>query len=125
MVADAEHLHRQLTAALFRLTGERRSGGVMVSPSRVGRRRRARHDRAGVVRLQLSWEPGRVVAWAGGPGCPTADADEVAKFLADAEAPAAPWAAHPDVPIPGGEKAAAVAAPVGEVLGWLVAAGVG
>ena len=26
----------------------------------------------GVVRLQLSWEPGRVVAWAGGPGCPAA-----------------------------------------------------
>src|SRR4029077_16418814 len=68
---------------------------------------------------------GRVAAWAGGLGCPTADADEVAKFLADAEAPAAPWAAHPDVPIPGGDKAAAVGAPVGEVLGWLVAAGAG
>ena len=30
-----------------------------------------------MVRLQLSWEPGRVVAWAGGPGCATATADEV------------------------------------------------
>ena len=77
------------------------------------------------MRLQLSWEPGRVVAWAGGPGCPPATADEVAKFLADGEAPAAPWAAHPDVALPGGDKAAAVAAPVGEVLGWLVAAGSG
>ena len=126
VVADAEHLHRQLTAALFRLTGERRSGGVMVGPG-DGSGGTAEPDtiEPGVVRLQLSWEPGRVVAWAGGPGCPTADADEVAKFLADAEAPAAPWAAHPDVPIPGGDKAAAVAAPVGEVLGWLVAAGAG
>ena len=126
VVADAEHLHRQLTAALFRLTGERRSGGVMVSPSN-GSGGAAEPDTVepAVVRLQLSWEPGRVVAWAGGLGCPTADADEVAKFLADAEAPAAPWAAHPDVPIPGGDKAAAVAAPVGEVLGWLVAAGAG
>jgi hypothetical protein len=32
VVADAEHLHRQLTAALFRLTGERRNGGAMVGP---------------------------------------------------------------------------------------------
>ena len=79
----------------------------------------------GVVRLQLSWEPGRVVAWAGGPGCPAATAEEVAKFLADAEAPAAPWTAHQELAVPGGEKAAAVSAPVGEVLGWLVAAGSG
>jgi hypothetical protein len=79
----------------------------------------------GVVRLQLSWEPGRVVAWAGGPGCPTASAEEVAKFLAEAEAPAAPWTSHQDVAVPGGDKAAAVSAPVGEVLGWLVAAGSG
>ena len=43
VVADAEHLHRQLTAALFRLTGERRSGGAMVSPSNgSGGARRAR-----------------------------------------------------------------------------------
>ena len=77
------------------------------------------------MRLQLSWEPGRVVAWAGGPGCPTATADEVAKFLAEAEAPVGPWTSHPDVNVPGGDKADAVAAPVGEVLGWLVAAGAG
>ena len=56
------------------------------------------------MRLQLSWEPGRVVAWAGGPGCPTANADEVAKFLAAAEAPAAPWTAHQEVNVPGGER---------------------
>jgi hypothetical protein len=65
------------------------------------------------------------VAWAGGPGCPTATAEEVAKFLAAAEAPSAPWTSHPDVAVPAGEKAAAVGAPVGEVLGWLVAAGSG
>jgi SNF2 domain-containing protein/SNF2 helicase protein/helicase-like protein len=125
VVADAEHLHRQLTAALYRLTGERRAGGVMVGPANGSGAAEPDLIEPGVVRLQLSWEPGRVVAWAGGLGCPTADAEEVAKFLADAEAPAAPWAAHPDVPIPGGDKAAAVAAPVGEVLGWLVAAGAG
>src|SRR4029078_4147604 len=79
----------------------------------------------GVVRLQLSWEPGRVVAWAGGPGCPTATAEEVATFLAPAEGPPAPWTSHHDPALPRGAKAAAVGAPVGEVLGWLVAAGSG
>jgi len=121
VVADAEHLHRQLTAALYRLTGERRAGGVVVGPANGSGAAEPDLIEPGVVRLQLSWEPGRVVAWAGGLGCPTADAEEVAKFLADAEAPAAPWAAHPDVPIPGGDKAAAVAVTPGRKIGELTA----
>ncbi len=143
VVADAEHTHRILTEALARLTGERRPAppGVAEAPRNQGNQgNQGKHPNAdgngkqarepdviepGVVRLQLSWEPGRVVAWAGGPGCPVATADEVATFLAEAEAPAAPWVAHPEVNVPGGEKASAVSAPVGEVLGWLVAAGSG
>jgi superfamily II DNA or RNA helicase len=125
VVADAEYTHRILTDALLRLTGERRPAppGLHQGPAQPSREPEVIEP--GVVRLQLSWEPGRVVAWAGGPGCPTASAEEVAKFLAAAEAPAAPWTAHQDVAVPGGDKAAAVSAPVGEVLGWLVAAGSG
>ena len=134
VVADAEHIHRILTEALYRLTGERRPGvnGASSAPTGAGASTSGPSPAKevdtvvpGVVRLQLSWEPGRVVAWAGGPGCPTASADEVVAHLAAAEAPAAPWTAHQDVAVPGGEKAAAVGAPVGEVLGWLVAAGSG
>lgn len=136
VVADAEYVHRILTDALVRLTGERRPAPPGTAPPERKRNqgqgqgqgqnhREPETIEPGVVRLQLSWEPGRVVAWAGGPGCATATADEVAKFLADAEAPAAPWTSHQDVGVPGGDKAAAVSAPVGEVLGWLVAAGSG
>ncbi|HEY3670887.1 MAG TPA: SNF2-related protein, partial [Acidimicrobiia bacterium] len=148
VVADAEYTHRILTDALVRLTGERRpappgmaepqrspakqgpggQGGQGGQSAADGDGKHAREPEVvepGVVRLQLSWEPGRVVAWAGGPGCPVATGEEVAKFLAAAEAPAAPWVSHPEVNVPGGEKASAVSAPVGEVLGWLVAAGSG
>ena len=132
VVADAEHLHRALSDALLRLTGERRHGDPAPPAPTTALTTPAAPStpepdvlEPGVARLQLSWEPGRVVAWAGGPGCPPATGDDVAQFLAEAEAPKAPWSAHPDVAVPGGEKAAAVAAPVGEVLGWLVAAGAG
>ncbi len=125
VVADAEHVHRILTDALRRLTGERRPPPPGTSPGQPAAHREPDVVEPGVVRLQLSWEPGRVVAWAGGPGCPTATAEEVAKLLADGEAPAAPWTAHQELAVPGGDKAAAVSAPVGEVLGWLVAAGSG
>jgi hypothetical protein len=77
----------------------------------------------GVVQLQVCWEPGRVVAWAAGPGTPTADADEVAEMLAAAGAPASGWVRHGGVPLPGGLSADASSIPIGEVLGWLVAAG--
>jgi hypothetical protein len=129
VVADAEHTHRILTDALARLTGERRPvppGVPARAPKPNGQAGREPETiEPGVVRLQLSWEPGRVLAWAGGPGQPTATAEEIAKLLAAAEAPAAPWTPHQDVSVPGGDKATAVSAPVGEVLGWLVAAGSG
>jgi superfamily II DNA or RNA helicase len=137
VVADAEHVHRQLTAALARLTGEQRTPLVPDRPAKAPRPpREERHeDRPpreepapvvpGVVRLQLSWEPGRVVAWAGGPGCEPADPDEIAALLNHAEAPSAPWTPHAGVKVPGSGTAESVSAPVGEVLGWLVAAGAG
>ncbi|MET0920214.1 MAG: DEAD/DEAH box helicase [Acidimicrobiia bacterium] len=79
----------------------------------------------GVLELQASWEPGRVVAWGGGPGHPAADRAGVKAMLAGSGAPSAPWSEHASVVLPGGEAADAVAAPVGEILGWLVAAGAG
>ena len=77
----------------------------------------------GVIELQVCWEPGRVVAWAAGPGTPTADADEVTEMLKTAGAPSSGWVRHAGVPLPGGLTADAFSIPIGEVLGWLVAAG--
>jgi hypothetical protein len=82
-------------------------------------------DPPGEVRLQASWANGQVVVWAAGPGAPAASADELSDRLEAIGGPAVGWSVHPDVQLPGGERAAALAIPVGEALGWLVAVGGG
>ena len=82
-------------------------------------------DPAGEVRLQASWVKGMVVVWAAGPGTAPATAEELSDRLEAIGGPALGWSPYPDVPIPGGLKAAALSIPVGEALGWLVAVGGG
>jgi superfamily II DNA or RNA helicase len=123
VVADLESERHRLAAAWKRLTGP--PGGSDDEHERAPRNGQ-RDDEPlapGTVQLQVSWEPGRVVVWAAGPGTPLASADEVTKMLAAAGAPSAGWARHASVPVPGAGNADALAIPVGEVLGWLVAAG--
>ena len=50
-------------------------------------------------------------------------ADDVTAMLAAAGAPSSGWTRHAPVPLPGAGHADALAIPVGDVLGWLVAAG--
>ncbi|MEX0659231.1 MAG: DEAD/DEAH box helicase [Egibacteraceae bacterium] len=64
-----------------------------------------------VTRLQLSWTPGHVVAWAGG------ERAEGAAPHAGADA----WAPHGPVRLPDGVSAESVAVPITAILGWLVA----
>ncbi len=116
VVADLESEHRRLSAAFSRFRPE------------PERRPRAQSDAQqpttpGTTQLQVSWEPGRVVAWAGGPRAPVGDADQVMAMLAAAGAPETGWTKHAAVPLSGGVDADAFAIPVGDVLGWLVAAG--
>jgi superfamily II DNA or RNA helicase len=125
VLADAEADHRRLLGAWSRLTGIE----VTPAPSRAPASPDVTADvdalAPAVVQLQVSWEPGRVVAWGGGPRCDSAPADDVVELLQRAEAPEAPWVPHAGVPLPTGGPADAFSAPVGEVLGWLVAAGAG
>ena len=127
VLADLTAEHRRLAEAWERLTSERAAG--LGPPARPAREPRDAIDDApaisGPVRLQVSWEPGRVVAWACGPGQRPADAAGVGEFLAAAGAPMAGWSAHPPVPVPAIGGADALAIPVGDVLGWLVAVGAG
>jgi superfamily II DNA or RNA helicase len=129
VVADLESERRRLSAAFARLTGEPEA-----EDAARGNRARARVEREapaeeelppGETVLQVSWEPGRVVAWAGGHRAPTGTRDQVNALLAAAGAPEDGWTKHASVPTPGGGDADAVAIPVGEILGWLVAAGAG
>jgi superfamily II DNA or RNA helicase len=123
VLADLASEQRRLADAWARLTVEQDAR----SPD--GQHRGARRSRdeeplaPGVVQLQVSWEPGRVVAWAGGPRIASADAEAVITMLTAAGAPESGWTRHGSVRLPDGATADACASPVGKVLGWLVAAG--
>src|SRR5262245_64340671 len=130
VLADAQVDHRRFAMAWARFHGEE----YVEEPDRPQRQQQQRGGQPqreeavfepGVTQLQLSWEPGRVVAWGGGNNAAAAPAKQVVEMLAATGAPSAPWTEHAQVPLPSGDKADAVAAPVGEVLGWLVAAGAG
>ncbi|MCU1356963.1 MAG: Helicase, family [Acidimicrobiales bacterium] len=82
-------------------------------------------DPAGEVRLQASWSHGEIVVWAAGPGTVPATSAELSDRLEAIGGPAVGWSQHPSVVLPGGARAAALAIPVGEALGWLVAVGAG
>lgn len=82
-------------------------------------------DPVGEVRLQASWHGGKVVVWAAGPGAPAADAADLEKRLAEIGGPAVGWTHHQSVQLPNNDRAAALAIPVEESLGWLVAVGAG
>ena len=134
VLSNAQDDLRRVAAAWDRFNGAERGGGGGgngESPETQPRQRNRRQQEPevvqapGVVRLQVSWRPGRVVAWGAGPHTRGADADEVLAMLAAAGAPTAGWVSHAAVPLPGGGAAEAFAAPVGDILGWLVAVGAG
>ena len=141
VLSDAIADQRRLSDAWTRLTGEQRQG-VTRPEARNNEPRNQRNKQAnaagnkapkreevvfepGIVRLQVSWEPGRIVAWGAGPRTAGASSEELAAMLAAAGAPSTAWTDHAPIALPDGGKADAVAAPVGDVLGWLVAAGAG
>ena len=82
-------------------------------------------DPAGEVRLQGSWQDGNVVVWAAGPGTTPATGEELSDRLEAIGGPAVGWSQHAAVVLPTGARAAALAIPVDESLGWLVAVGAG
>jgi hypothetical protein len=115
VVADFEQERDRLVAALDRLLGAARDGRPPVPVV----------EAPGEVRLQSSWSQGRIVVWASGAGAVPAAADELEVRLEKAGAPAQGWSGHPPVALPSGARAAALAIPVGDALGWLVAVGAG
>ncbi|MEL7156471.1 MAG: hypothetical protein AAFN30_07725, partial [Actinomycetota bacterium] len=77
----------------------------------------------GTPQLQLSWVPGRVVAWAAGHNASPESADQLAERLAAAGAGSIGWETHPPVKLPSGVRADAVSVPIEASLGWLTALG--
>jgi hypothetical protein len=79
----------------------------------------------GEVELQASWASGQVVVWASGRGATPESHDELSTRLEAIGGPPLGWLLHPGVQLPGGVRADALAIPVKDALGWLVAVGGG
>jgi hypothetical protein len=75
--------------------------------------------------LQASWASGEVVLWGGNHGSAPVPRDELDALIDKAGASAIEWVDHQEVPLPSGDRAVAVAAPVTSALGWLVGVGAG
>ncbi|NLD76607.1 MAG: DEAD/DEAH box helicase [Acidimicrobiales bacterium] len=117
VVADFEAEMARLEAAYDLLTKVGDSSSAVAAIAAA--------DPAGEVRLQASWGGGNVVVWAAGPGTQPATAEDLSDRLEAIGGPAVGWTPHQAVPLPGGSRAAALAIPVQEALGWLVAVGGG
>ncbi len=92
----------------------------LVGPPRKGGRKAPPAPGEAVASLQLSWLPGRVVAWLGGWNAEPGEADDIAGHLAAAGS-VLEWSEHDDITLPDGSTAPAVQAPLDQALGWLVA----
>jgi hypothetical protein len=132
VVADLESEQKRLGAAWARLTGEVEPEPVAPAPQPASvttntttNPPEVESEPPGRIELQVSWEPGRVLAWAAGRGAGVAKAEQVAELLEASGAPSTGWSRHGSVSVPGETNAPALAIPVGDVLGWLVAAGAG
>ncbi len=115
IVADLENDYRAIDAVLMKLAGP------PLAPLENGASADARS--AAIVELQLSWVPGRVIAWAAGSGRAPEAAPEVLKRLRDTGAGTVEWSDHRPVKLGGGTRAETVSAPIESCLGWLVALG--
>jgi len=105
VVADFEAERDRLAVALARLTGTPISPELELA--------------AEPPRLQATWAGGELVVWVGGPTGSPVGVDELRAWLAEAEAPTAGWTEHAGVPVPSGDRAPALSAPLPAVLGWL------
>jgi superfamily II DNA or RNA helicase len=75
----------------------------------------------GTAQLQLSWTPGRVVAWASGHRAEAAGAEELLELLKQAGAESIKWETYNAIKVPNQGRAPAVWAPIESCLGWLAA----
>ena len=135
VVADFREERALLASALGRVTGEqvvpfeadgdgdRRSDGAGPVAPAAPEVPIPEHQK--VAALQASWSNGLVVLWAANRAAAPVDRARLGEMIEAAGAGAIDWTPHKGVPLPGGERAAAVAAPIGAALGWLVGVGAG
>ncbi len=70
--------------------------------------------------LQASWSSSRVVVWVGGANAGLGERPDLTKALEEFGAPGEVWTDHDPVVLPDGRRAAAMSAPMEDVVGWLL-----
>ena len=75
------------------------------------------------TRLQLSWMPGRVIAWAAKPGGHFESSRDILERLNETGASTIDWQEYRQVKLKDGSRADSVSTDLGSCLGWLVALG--
>ncbi len=121
VVADFEGERRRIDEVLAELIGP--AGGPAPTPTKASKSIEPLPIEAGETQLQLSWTPGRVVAWASGYRADAADEEQLRSMLADAGADSIDWDTYNSIKVPNQGRASAVSAPIRACLGWLVALG--
>lgn len=123
IIADLENDYRAVDAVLTKLVGHPqhprntpKQSGPLAETVNV-------RNAARVVELQLSWVPGRIIAWAAKPGGHTENAAKVLERLHHSGAMTVEWNDHRMVKLDNRVKAEAVSTPLKDCLGWLVALG--
>ncbi|MEM9130719.1 MAG: DEAD/DEAH box helicase [Actinomycetota bacterium] len=120
VVADFEQELRKIDDVLTELVGPPTTGRPQ--NDRPAPQQQAAEE-TGTAQLQLSWVPGRVVAWAAGHNAAPESAEQVNERLVAAGAGSIGWEPHAPVKLPTGAKADAVSVPIEASLGWLTALG--
>jgi superfamily II DNA or RNA helicase len=110
---DFESICDEIDAALDRL--DRREGREPPRPDGV-----TDEVEQAAPLLQASWSPSRVVVWFGGSDDLLSERADLAEVLEELGAPGEVWADHDPVRLPDGRTAAAMSAPIEDVIGWFL-----
>lgn len=120
VLADFESEYRRIDEVLTELVGPAK---VSEQTQDQQKSKNSNKTTTGKTQLQVSWIPGKVVAWASGQNAESLDEPGLMEQLKDCGAGSIPWETYNPVKVPGQGKAFAVSAPIGSCLGWLVALG--
>ncbi|MGH1489230.1 MAG: SNF2-related protein [Acidimicrobiales bacterium] len=123
VLADFESEYQRIDDVLTELVGPASQAPVAAETKQQAEGSAGPVAGAGLTQLQLSWSPGRVVAWAAGHDAESASEAELLERLKEAGAGTVGWETHTPVKVHGQGKADAVSAPIEASLGWLVALG--
>ncbi len=123
VLADFESEYQRIDDVLTELVGPPTPRNPQPSKGPDSTQEQPPPSEVGDTQLQLSWTPGRVVAWASGHNAPAASEEQLLERLKAAGAGSVGWESHNTVKVPGQGRAPAVSAPIGACLGWLVALG--